>query len=165
MDQVLDLNFRRHAQDLRQTWQGAVLAASLYADGANVRPKHKLGMCMLSVLSHNFDDAMPVMLLVVFPDFKLGGAPYLCSAAKIARTGHVMADMITRDGQKVQNQALFRSTRAMESEVRKFADTLHLNDAERVELFAALKRWVVADYRLDPTMNPDDPAAKRLTVH
>jgi hypothetical protein len=31
-------------------------------------------------------------------------------------------------------------------------------------MFAAVKRWVVADRRLDPNMDPQDPDAKRL-VH
>jgi hypothetical protein len=161
----LSLDFRRHAQDLRRTWQGAALAASLLDCGEWTPPRHKVGMCILSVLSHNFDDAMPVMLRVVFPNFKSIGAPFLCSAAKIAKTGHVMADLITKDGQRVRNQALFRSTKAMEGEFRKFADGLRLDDAERTELFAAVKRWVVCDYRLDPQMNPADPDAKRLTVN
>ena len=61
------------------------------------------------------------------------GAPFLCSAARIAKTGHVMADMISKDGQRVKNQALFRSTNGMEREFRGFADRLELADDERIE--------------------------------
>lgn len=161
---VIDLDARRHAQDLRGTWQGRALAAAL-ADGEYTPPRDKIGMCLLSVLCHNYDDAMPVMLRVVFPKFRSVGTPFLCSAAKIAKTGHVMADMIDSNGRRFKNQALFGSTKKMEGEFRRFADALRLDDAEREELFAAVRRWVVCDYRLDPTMNPADPDAKRLTVN
>jgi hypothetical protein len=165
---VADLDFRRHAQDLRRTWQAGALAQALIP-GEFTPPRDKIGMCMLSVLAHNYsdprEDALAVLLRVVFPAFKSIGAPFLCSAAKIAKTGHVMADMIARDGHIVKNQALFRSTKQMEGEFRKFADGLRLDDAEREELFAAVKRWVVCDYRLDPQMDPADPDAARLTVN
>jgi hypothetical protein len=157
------LDPRRHAQDLRQTWQGRALAAALAA-GEYAVPRDKLGMCMLSVIAHNYDDtdALPVLLRVVLPGFRSIGVPFLCSAAKIAKTGDVMADVIARGGRRFKNQRLFRSTRAMEGEFRRFADRLRLTDAERVEMFGAVKRWVVCDFRLDPNMDPADPDAKRL---
>jgi len=111
---IPELNGKREAQDLRQTWQAAMLALSLYP-GEFTPPRNKIGMCALSVLAHSYDDAMPVMLRVVFPDFISIGAPFLCSAARIAKTGHVMADLITHTGQRIKNQALFRSTKAMDS--------------------------------------------------
>lgn len=166
MDAALSLDFRRHAQDLRETWQCKALADALYDAGISgiVRPRHKLGMCMLSVVSHSFDEAMEVILRVAFPTFEAVGTPFLCTAAKIAKTGHVMADMIAKDGRKYKNQVLFRSTRQMEKDLRHLADRMSLNDADRVDLFNAAKRWVVCDFRLDPNMNAADPDARRL-VH
>lgn len=168
MQEVIDLDLRRQAQDLRGTWQARVLAAALI-EGEYTAPRDKIGMCLLSVLSHNYGDprhdALPVLLRVVFPQYQSIGAPFLCSAARIAKSGHIMADLITKDGRRIRNQALFRSTRAMEREFRLFADRLGMEDGERVELFAAVARWVVCDYRLDPNMDPADPDARRLTVH
>ena len=156
MDAVIEhLDPRRHAADLRQCWQGRVLA---HATG-------KMAAAVLSVLAHNFDDAMPVLLRIVFPGFTSIAAPFFCSAAKIAKTGHVCADMVTRDGQVIRMAAIWRSTRQMESEFRRLADQTKMDDDERRQLFAAVKKWVVADFRLDPTMNPADPDAKRLVVH
>jgi hypothetical protein len=152
---IEDLDVRRHAQDLRQTWQGRVLAA---ASGP-------MGAVVLSVLAHNFDDAMPMLLRVVFPGFTSISAPFFCTAAKVAKSGHVCADLVTRDGQIVKMFAIFRDTKAMETEFRRLADALKLDDSDRTALFAAAKRWVVADYRLDPTMDPQDPDAKRLTLN
>jgi hypothetical protein len=49
--------------------------------------------------------------------------------------------------------------------MRRLADRLKLSDQERLEFFTCVKRWLVADLRLDPTMDPMDPDAKHLTVH
>lgn len=151
----------RHAEALRETWQGRVLAAAAF-DGEAVVPRDKIGMCILSVLAHNFDQAVPVLLAAVFPSYKGVGFPSLTSAARIAKTGHVMADFIDRDGRRFKNQAVFQNTTHMQRDFRLLADRLKLSDGEREELFDAVKRWVVADYRLDPTMNPKDPDAHRL---
>jgi hypothetical protein len=50
----------------------------------------------------------------------------------------------------------------MRDAFRRLADRLKLNDADRIELFKCVQRWVVADRRLDPTFDPKDPDAKRL---
>jgi len=70
----------------------------------------------------------------------------------------------TLDGRHLRNQMLFFSARTMEYAFRVFADQLTCDDSGRIELFDALQRWVVCDYRIDPTMDPEDPDAKRL-VH
>jgi hypothetical protein len=142
----------RHAQDLLNTWQARILRIAT----------HKLGAVVLSVLAHNYDDAMPVLLRLVFPGFYSIKAPFLCTAGKIAKTGHVCADVVTRDGQIVKMAAIYRDTREMESAFRRLADRLKLPDSDRVEMFNAVKKWVVCDYRLDPNMDPMDPDAKRL---
>lgn len=157
------LAFRRHASELRETWQSRLLGWAIDVHDGVAKPKDPLGMCVISVLAHNFDDAMPVLLA-------LHGArgvdvPMLVSAAKIAKNGHVMADFVGRSGAKHRNQNLFNSTKRMEGTFRRLADSLKLTDVERREMFAAVQRWVVCDYRLDPTMDPADPDAKRLTVH
>lgn len=155
MDAAIEpLSQTKHAQDLRQSWQGRVLAAST----------GKLGAVALSVLAHNYDDAMPVLLRVVFPGFTSIAAPFYCTAGKVAKTGQVIADMVTRDGQVIKNAEVFRDEKQMEGAFRRLADRLRLSDAERVELFACVKRWVVCDFRLDPNLDPQDPGAKRL-VH
>jgi hypothetical protein len=112
---------RRHAQELRDTWQCRVLAAAAI-DGENVLPRDKLGMCIVSMLAHNFDQAMPVLLLATFPAYKGLGLPALTTAAKIAKSGHVMADLIDTHGRRFKNQALFQNTTHMERDFRLLAD-------------------------------------------
>lgn len=164
-DPIIDLAYRRHAVELRESWQGRVLAPALVVEGGIARPRDPMGAVVLSVLAHSFDEALPVLLRVVFPGFRAIGTPFFCTAARIAKTGDVMADLITRDGRRLKNQKVFSSTRQMESRFRRIADAARLEDAGRAEFIDAAKRWVVCDYRLDPTMNPADPDAKRLTVH
>ena len=144
----------KHATELRDTWQGRCLATA----------RGKTGAVMLSVLAHNYDGAMLALLKVVFPGFKSITAPFLCTAGKVAKSGAVVADMVGKYGGITKDAVLYRSEVELRDDFRKLADGLKLSDAERVEMFAAVKRWVVADRRLDPTMDPKDPDAKRL-VH
>lgn len=143
------------AFDLSASWQARVLASS----GGH------LGAVVLSVLSHNFDDAMPVLLRLVFPGFVSITAPFYCTAAKVDKAGRVVADVVTRDGGIVKDSVVFASEQHLRDEFRRLADRLKLNDSDRTELFKSVQRWVVADRRLDPNFDPKDPDAKRLILH
>ncbi len=155
MNAILDLTIHRHLQEMRETWQVRALMA---AEG-------RMRMCVLSVLAHSFDegDAVPASLMAA-GQWPLK-APFLCTAARILKSGQVVADVVTRDGKVLKWVMLFANERAMEAEFRRLADHLKLNDDDRCGLFLAVKNWVVCDYRIDPTMNPMDPDAKRLVVH
>lgn len=72
--------------------------------------------------------------------------------------------MVERDGTISKDVAIYASEIALRDDFRHLADRLKLTDDERVEMFKAVQRWVVADRRLDPTFDPQDPDAKRL-VH
>lgn len=162
-DPIIDLAFKRHADELRDSWQGRLLTRSIMVWDGVARPRDVIGMCVISLLHHNFDEAMPVMLAL--HNARGWGAPYLVSAAKIAKNGAVMADFVNNRGFKFKNQSVFVDERAMEGAFRKIADELKFDDSDRIAMFDAVKRWIVCDYRLDPTMDSRDPEAKRLTVH
>lgn len=123
-----------------------------------------IGIVLLSVLAHNFDDAMPVLLRVAFPGFTSIAPPFLCTAGKVAKTGAVVADVVNHNGTISKDVALYINETALRDDFRRLADRLKLDDADRVEMFKCVQRWVVADRRLDPTFDPQDPDAKRL-VH
>lgn len=127
--------------------------------------KGRTGAVLLSVLAHSYDEAMPTLLRVVFEEFVSIAAPFLTSAGKIARTGHVVADVVDRNGKITKRQPLYASEFHLRDDFRKLADRLKLSDADRVDMFEALRRWVVCDYRLDPTFDPKDPDSKRLVLH
>ena len=125
---------------------------------------------MRSMLAHAYDEAMPILFRVVRPSCwdesrQSLRAPFLCSIAKIDKASRVVADAILFDGAlRVRDKVIYMSTRDFETEMRKLADVARLDDAERVAFFTCTKNWIAADQRLDPTMNPADPDARRL-VH
>jgi hypothetical protein len=140
------------AFDLRGSWQARALAA---ADG-------RTAMVLLSVLSHTYDAALIVLLPLVFPGYVEPSLPCLASCGKVAKSGAVVADVILRDHRVVKDKPIYRDEIALQNDFRRLADRLKLNDADRIEMFKCVQRWVVADRRLDPTFDPKDPDAKRL---
>ena len=138
---------------LRESWQGRLIAATRY------RP---LGAVVLSVIAHSDDETMETLLHALFKDFDGLRPPGLCSAGKIDRTGAIVADIIRPDGIRLLNAAIFKDEAQMEGAFRRLADDQQLNDDDRIELFRYAQKWIVADRRLDPTMNPHDPDARRF---
>ena len=135
---------------VRETWQAKSLAA---AEG-------KTGAVLLSVLAHNFEERLMFICRAIgFSSFL--PAPFLTSAATVEKNGAVVAKVMGRDGVE-RKRVLYASETQLRNDFRKLADRLKLADADRIQLFAAVKNWVVADRRLDPTMDPKDPDAKRL---
>jgi hypothetical protein len=57
---------------------------------------------------------------------------------------------------------LYADELELRDEFRRLADQAKLADDERIEMFAAIRNWIIADYRLDPTMDPADPDARHL---
>jgi hypothetical protein len=156
VDCSIDIAVNRSAEELRETWQVRALIASRH---------RQIGMMILSALAHSYDDAMPVLLRVAFPGFSSISLPFLTTAGKIDKCGRVVADIATRDGLIIKDIPVFPSELAMRNKLRIFADKLKLSDTDRIEMFKCVQRWVVADRRLDPMMDPKDPDAKRLTTH
>jgi hypothetical protein len=144
---------QRIAFDLRGSWQARALA----------QIKGPARAVLMSVLAHTLDEAMPTLCAVVFPDFDGSIVPpYLTTAAKIDKSGAIVADICDRDGFIYKDQVIFESEHIMRDAFRRFADRLKLNDADRIEMFKYAQAWVVADRRLDPNFDPRDPDAKRL---
>lgn len=154
---VIDLDLRRHEQELRQTWQARALAGT----------QGPLNSLIASVLAHNFDDAMLTLMAVVYPGFDGTPPPlYFTTAGRIDKAGQIIADVAdSRIGIVRKRVKVFKNERHMRDVFRKLADEMKLNDADRLQLFIAARKWVVADERLDPTMDPMDPDAKRLIAH
>jgi hypothetical protein len=145
------LDPRDDAEALRASWQGRCLCST---DGL-------MGAVVLSVLAHNFDDAMPALLRACGRVVQI---PFLCTAARIRHSGEVTADVVVAWNRIAVAVVLFDDEQELRDRFRDLADLLKLSDADHIELFACVRRWVVCDYRLDPHMNPADPDAKRL-VH
>ena len=153
--EVAPFDHLRDAELLRQSWQCRAL---LHAKGTDFA-------VVLSMLAHTYDDAMIRLLRIAFRGFYSIKAPLLGSAGKIDKAGRVVADVVTDYGRVFRLQPLYRSEIDFRDAMRRLADRLKLTDAERVEMLAVAQRWVVCDYRLDPTMDPRDPDAKRLVAN
>lgn len=121
-----------------------------------------VGMVMLSVIADYVNDGMLVVMQAAFPGFTTIVPPFLCSSAKVDKSGFVVADMVNRFGKIEKDAGLYPSETELRDDVRRLADRLALSDEDRVTMFKCVQRWVVADRRLDPTFDPKDPDAKRL---
>jgi len=146
---------RQVAFDLRGSWQARALGSS----------RGLFRAVLMSVLAHTLDEAMPALCAVAFPDFDgVLPPPFLTTAAKIDKSGAIVADVCNRFGVIFKDQVIFHNETVMRDVFRERADAMKLSDADRIEMFKCVQRWVVADRRLDPTFDPKDPDAKRL-VH
>jgi hypothetical protein len=144
---------KRLAFDLRASWQAKVLVGT----------KGPARMVVMSVLAHTYDEAVFTLCAAVFPDFDGSlKPPFLTTAAKIDKTGAIVADMVDERGRIHKDTVLFPTEISLRDSFRKMADRLKLDDADRVELFKCAQRWVVADRRLDPAFDRKDPDARRL---
>lgn len=129
----------KHAQELRDTWQCRCL----------VEAKGKLAAVMLSVLMHSHTQAMPVLLRVAFPGFRDINTPFISSAATIVKSGKVVADITSSRLLPPQRTVIYESEADLVRDFRTLADRLKLSDKDRVDLTEAVKRWVVADLRIN----------------
>lgn len=136
--------------DPRDSWQVRTLNAAT----------DKTGAVLLSVLAHKFDLSLRCAFDVLGWSAYLR-APYLTSAGRIAKNGKIIARLMEPDGVE-RWRVFYRNEIELRDDFRKLADQLKLSDSDRAELLSAVKEWIVADRRLDPTMDPKDPDAKRL---
>jgi hypothetical protein len=135
-------------EELRASWQARVIVGL---------PESYERKILESVISHNWDDAFPALMNACDTWVYL---PHLISAGKISRGGKVFARWINEAG-SIETKS-FGTLDWLTTAMRKAADRVRLSDAERTAMFAAIARWIVCDFRLDPTMDPFDPDAKHL---
>lgn len=129
----------RSADTLRDSWQGRALAQT----------RGKLAAVVLVVLFFEYGEAMKVLLRAAFPGFRDISRPFFCGGATIVKTGRIVCNMIGRDGFPVRSMLVFDSEEDMVGQFRALADRLKLTDAERVDMTELLKKWVVADLRIN----------------
>ncbi len=151
------INPKMSGEELRASWQGRVL---LFADLVSIQLKAAL----LSLLADSYEDALPFLLSAVFGDWHIE-PPFYCSNPKINKRGCIVADLLMPDGVLLKGAAIFSGSQQMQDIFRRLADRMKLSDADRLELFSCVHRWVKADLRLDPAFDRRDPDARRLTLH
>lgn len=137
MSDIKPLDFHRHAQDLRDTWQARCLAEA----------KGKTAAVVLIVLTMSYSTAIKTLLRVVFGRRDID-RPYLASGAEIHLSGKLVCDIVERSG-ITRPVVIYDSIGELNRDMRDLADRLKLKDSERLEFTAAIQRWVVADHRVD----------------
>lgn len=128
-----------HAQKLRDTWQARALAET----------KGRLAAVVLGVLFHNFAEVMPILLRVVFPGFRDIKRPFLSGGATVLANGMVACGLVSSGSDAPRQMIIYEREACIVKDFRDLADRLKLNDADRVEMMGAIKKWVVADHCID----------------
>ena len=142
MTDLAALDIHRHAQDLRGTWQARALGES----------SGKTTAVMEAVLWHSFAEAMPILMRVVYPSLRLQDGrryPRFHGTAKIVQSGQVVCALQHSVLEIPHPAVVFGSEGELIKTFRDLGDRLKLPDQERIELIETVKRWVVADLRID----------------
>jgi hypothetical protein len=156
-DKSDSINAKMSGEELRCSWQGRALMFAHFNSP-------QLKTALISLFADNYDDTLPFLLSAVFTDWYVR-APFYCSNPKINKSGCIVADLIMPDGAKLGDAVIFTSTQQMQDVFRKMADKLKFSDADRVDMFVAVHRWVKADQRLDPAFDRRDPDARRMVLN
>ena len=138
-DIIIPLDIERHAQDLAATWQARALAES----------KDKTRAVLRTVLTHSYAGAMPILMRVVFPNLRGEWLPEFIGTAKIDRGGRIVCNVKNPQRQLVPGVVVYDSAEKLIWTFRTLADRLKFSDTERIEMIEAVKRWIVADERID----------------
>jgi hypothetical protein len=116
---------------------------------------------VLSVLAHSEADMFDLYAKAAcWPNPWPGAVPPLfASCAKVLADGKIGVDIIDRQHQRYRNAPMFRDLDELTGEFRRLADQLKLTDADRLAMFAAVQKWIVADHRLNPLTGDKDKTA------
>lgn len=138
---VPDVIAVKHLGELLDTWQARTLRLA----------RGKTQAVLLSIIAHNYRDAMKTLLMAMYPGFTNITPPFLKSAGKIVRSGQVVADMVEKNYSVTRNSLLYDKLSDLEGDMRRLADEARLSDQDRVDMFDAVKRWIVCDFTKGPT--------------
>jgi alkylated DNA nucleotide flippase Atl1 len=149
-----DVLLRKHSEELRDMWQGKLLELAT----------EKMARVVQSVLAHSYPDSIQTLLRVVYPGFKSIALPFFVSAGRIAFNGEIISRIARTPEEALAAQLgqpercpwfrVFKNETEMTKEFRKLADAMRISDAERIEMFNVVKRWIVCDYR-QPVAGPE----------
>lgn len=148
---------------VRDTWKARVLCSA----------RGGMAIVVPSILAHVSSELQMINLMVAcdppcWDSSRMSlRTPFLCSVAKVNKNGQIVADAIMRevpDGpMRQRNAVLFNRVTDFRDALCRLADDAMLSEDQRVKFFSAAVKWLAADMRQDPTLDPRDPDAKRLT--
>lgn len=132
--------FSKEAAEIRDMWQSRLLRAT--------KGKGDLFQTVLVVFAKEYPAAMQILLRVSFANFIDITLPTITGYATIEPNGKITAQVMTKSRRKAR-WIIWESEQAMRTEFGRVADKLKLDDADRIEMFGVLKKWIVADKRID----------------
>ena len=138
---MMDLLGITPADQVRDSWQGRCISA---ATGA-------LYQVLLVSLFMEYGPAVPIWLRAIDPTFTDIREPFLCSYALIDSAGAVHANQVrTQNGLTIiTKEKIYESEADLVKDFRDLADKLKLSDKDRRELTVVLRKWIVADHRIN----------------
>ena len=129
---------RKHAQELRDTWQARLLAE---AEGREFA-------VALAVICLEWPTALPTLMRTVFPGFVDITRPFFAGYARTQIDGSVWCGLIDRD-YEWRYIRVYTSEHDYVTAFRVIADKLKLNDDDRTMMFKVLRNWITSDMRID----------------
>jgi hypothetical protein len=109
--------------------------------------KGKVARILLVAFYQEYAAAFPILLRAVgIVDVVL---PMYSGYATIMQSGRLVCDQMIDRAKTTEKTTVYRNEGEFIKDMRDFADRLKLIDKDREEMFAVLRKWVVADLRID----------------
>ncbi len=128
--------------EIMASWQMRALAGS----------RDKLQQVIFRAMANEYtavtSNTWRTLLRMINPLFTDAPLPGLVGYAKIMQSGRVVSEVIMDKYGVRRTQVIYANKDEFISDVRRFADWLKLNDADRLEMFEVLARWITADTRV-----------------
>ena len=138
------MNFSRMNKDqLAETWQVRCLRAA----------KGKFASVMLTIFYFNYMEQAQYLMWQAYGRAADLRFPFYTGGATVVNSGQVVCDMnIGRIGERFKirrNVKVFDTEGELIREFRNLADKLKLDDKDRVAMTDTIRKWVVADHRIN----------------
>lgn len=137
----MSLTSNKHAEEIREMWQSRAL---VHADDG------KLQRVVLIALAKEYPADLLPLLRATFGTEEIG-KPFYSGYASVLASGHLVCMQHDVDKNKLVWKGVVKvydSEPKFISEMRKLADKLKLDDADRTDMFCVLQKWVAADHRI-----------------
>lgn len=136
----MSLLAHKHADEIRGMWQSRVLKA---ADA-------KLQRVMLIAIAKEYPADLLLLLRATFGTAEIG-KPFYSGYATILASGRVVCMQHDVDSNRLVWKGVVKvydNEDQLISQTRRLADKLKLSDADRIEMFTVLQKWVARDDRI-----------------
>ena len=129
---------KKHVDEIREMWQSRALRGS----------SGQIRAILIAAIAKEYPAALEILLKATFPGFVDIARPMIISYAYIDIGGRIIATMIEADDSKA-DVVVFENEGEFIMAMRRLADGLRLDDADRIAMFQVLQKWVKSDLRFN----------------